>query len=156
MKKHPLQGLYDWVMTTARKVIYGTDAADHQRFDVLVKKLKSAGGDIGDVIGQTAAVVISNIQGAAQKKGQPVPVQVLFQAGREIVAEIILIAQKAGVIPPGKQTAIEQQAIAAGLKAYQKGQAAPQQPAPQAATAQPPAAPQAPVQPPPQPAGAPT
>lgn len=150
-----MQALYDKVMITARKVIYGTSPQDDQRFEVLVQKLKGAKGEIGDVIGQTVAVILTNVGGAAQKQGMPVPPQVLFAAGRELVAEIIHIAQSAKILPPGKQTAIEQQAIRAGIQAYQRGQQppkarppAPQQAAPQGAAPAPAATPpQPPMQP---------
>jgi hypothetical protein len=134
------QQMYDLVMVNARKVIYGTEPNDNQRFEVLVQKLKAAQGEVGDAIGQTAALILTNVSGALAKKGMTVPPEILYAAGRELVAELIVIAQSAKVIPPGKQTAIEQQALQAGLKAYQKAQQPPQ------------AGPQgAPVSPPPQP-----
>lgn len=143
-----MQAVYDTVMITARKIIYGTSPQDDQRFQVLVQKLKGAKGEIGDVIGQTVAVILTNVSGALQKSGRPVPPQVLFAAGRELVAEVIQIAQSAKILPPGKQTAIEQQAINAGIQAYQKGQQQPAQPAPQAAAqAAQPAPPPQPPQP---------
>lgn len=127
-----MQAVYDTVMVTARQVIYGKTPEDNQRFQVLLQKLKGAKGEIGDVIGQTVAVILANVGGALQKAGKPVPPPVLFAAGRELVAEIIEIAQSAKILPPGKQTAIEQQAITAGVQAYQKGQQPPQQPPAQA------------------------
>jgi hypothetical protein len=140
----PMQKLYDLTMVAARKLIYGNNQQDGQRFDLIVKRLEQSRADIGEAIGTTVATILFNVRGGLAKQLQTqVPDPVLFAAGRELVTELIAIAQAKGIMPQGKQTAIEQQAIESGIKAYRVAIAPPKPGQP----AQPPQ-PVAPMQPP--------
>lgn len=149
-----MQKQYDYVMMTARKVLYGDPKTpnDDTRFKMVLERLAQAKDNLSEAIGGITAVVLTNIAGAAKKQGRTIPTPVLFHAGREIIADLIEIAVAAKITTQDQAGPLTQQSVMAALKAYKAGNAAPQPGQAQAAPPAPaqPAAPMAPPAAPPQ------
>jgi hypothetical protein len=113
------QKMYDGVMVAARKVLFG-DAEDDTRFKMVLQRLAAAkqGNELPQAIGSMAAVVMANIQGAAEKKGREIPGDVLFHAGDEVVDDIINIAVAGKLIDERQRMDVKPQALFEGLKAF--------------------------------------
>ena len=84
------QDAYDRFVGRAMQFIYG-DAFDR------VLKMLQAGDDPIDGLAVTAASIVSRVQDAAEQAGQKLSGDILLHGGAEIVADLAMIATKAGI-----------------------------------------------------------
>lgn len=156
------QVIYDNVMIAARKNIFG-DAKDDSRFKIVLQRLTGAKDDLAETVGNIAATTLYNVSGAAQKAGKQIPNDILLHAGDELVSDLIVVAQDAGLLKVKDKAELEafhKTALMAGAKLFGQAQlkqrakpAAPPAGAPAQPAAPAPAPGAPPAQPPPPPAG---
>jgi len=141
------QGQYDAVMLAARGQIFGDPTKpDETPFKMVLQKLAAGKTEIANTIGDTAAKVMTSVNGAFQEKGRAIPGDVLLHAGQELVQDLVQVAAAAKLIPEGAAPQVVKQAIFAGLKTF--GEAQIKTKSPQAAPAAPAALPSALTPPP--------
>lgn len=109
------QEIYDTVVVTAHAYLYSPGSAK-----MVVDKLKTQSKEksLGFAIGHTCAMILLSIKGARAKQGmEPISADVMFAAGQEVLAEIMTIADKAGL---AKEDDVELFKVAAfeAAKAY--------------------------------------
>ncbi|MGZ5581795.1 MAG: hypothetical protein ACXWG8_00325 [Usitatibacter sp.] len=123
------QQQYDTVVVAALSFLYADGATK-----MVVQKLKDESqgpGGLAKAIGHTCAMILISVKRALAQKGKQVPPDVMFGAGKEVIAEIITIAEKAGLAKQGDEQLLKTSAFEA-VKAYgdaelQSGELGPQQ-----------------------------
>lgn len=89
------QELYDVVVVTAQAYLYSPGATK-----MVVEKIKSMEPEKGlpYAIGHTCAMILLSLKGAREKqKMPPIPGDVMYAAGAEVIAELLVIADRAGL-----------------------------------------------------------
>ena len=85
------QGIYDQFVNNAFSVIY-----DEKSLPSIIESLKGDGNPV-EGLANTAVGVVTRVQDSAEKAGQTLPPEVVFQAGVEILEDLADLAEKAGV-----------------------------------------------------------
>lgn len=94
------QDQYNKVMTIALAMLHG-DQASHAN---VVQRLKAAqGGNLAQELGHMAAMILKSAQGNAEQNGVTVASNVLYNAGLEVVAELVDIAKAMGLVKDDKE-----------------------------------------------------
>jgi hypothetical protein len=108
------QALYDKVMQAALTQLYGDDTT-HQG---IVTALKGDPKNLAQTVGHIAAMMLRSIVGNAKKSGVEIPEDVVFNAGLEVVAEIVTIAEAMKLVDEAGGQKLFQDAIMYGTKSY--------------------------------------
>lgn len=124
------QQQYDLVVVAALGIVYAKGAPQ-----MIVSKLKSfaqQGPDgIASGIGNTTAMVLISVKTAFQKQGRAIPPDVMFGAGKEVVAAILEIAATAGLCKANDPDVLKKAAFSAvhdyGTWELKTGQLGPQE-----------------------------
>ena len=85
------QQLYDQIVDNAYQIIY-----DPKTTDNLLSRITQSGNPI-EGLASVAFMVVSTLEESAKKAGQPIPQDVLFHAGTEILEELADLALEEGV-----------------------------------------------------------
>ena len=85
------QAMYDEFVDNAFSVIY-----DEKSLPQIIESLKGDGDPV-EGLANTAVSVIARVQDSAEQAGQPLPPDVVFNAGVEILENLADLAGKAGV-----------------------------------------------------------
>ena len=85
------QAQYDQFVDNAFSVIY-----DDKSLPQIIESLKGDGNPV-DGLANTAVAVVVRVQDSAEKAGQALPPDVVFNAGTEILEDLAELAAKAGV-----------------------------------------------------------
>ena len=85
------QQIYDEFVDNAFSVIY-----DDKSLPQIIESLKGDGDPV-EGLANTAVSVIARVQDSAEQAGQPLPPDVVFNAGVEILENLADLAEKAGV-----------------------------------------------------------
>jgi hypothetical protein len=89
------QKQYDNVVVAALSFIYSNGATK-----MVVQKLTDESkppGSIQKAIGHTTAMILLSVNGSIEKRGGQVSKDVIFAAGQEVIAELLTIAENAGL-----------------------------------------------------------
>jgi hypothetical protein len=88
------QKMYDTFTVACLSQMYDPDAAK-----MIVEKLKNEGPDhLPFAIGHTAAMIALSVVRAAKQQGQDIPNDIVLEGGKEVVAELINIAERAKLV----------------------------------------------------------
>jgi hypothetical protein len=123
------QEQYDTIVVAALSFLYADGATK-----MVVQKLKdeaSGNGGLAQAIGHTCAMILRSIKRALAQQNKQVPPDIMFHAGAEVIAEIITIAEHAGLAKEGDEALLRDAAFRA-VKTYgdielQTGELGPQQ-----------------------------
>lgn len=107
------QKQYDTVVGKAMELLY-----DEERLGYLVDKLKGGAKNISKEIGHSAAMTLSTIDQTVKEQGQQIPEEILFNAGEEIVSQIVDIAVAAGIVSPEQEQDVAEAALYEGLRVW--------------------------------------
>lgn len=107
------QEQYDTVVGKAMELLY-----DEDRIKLLVDKLKAGAQNISKEIGHSAAMTLSTIDQTVIEQGQEIPEDILFNAGAEIVSQIVDIAVAAGIVSEEQQQDVAEAALYEGLRIW--------------------------------------
>lgn len=88
------QKQYDELMGTFYGLIHSGDTKAK-----VIEQLKSAGPDIGRVIGEMSMAMFSATEGQIEKKGGSIPDSVRMEAGQDLVTELVQMAVLLKVVP---------------------------------------------------------
>lgn len=111
------QEMYDVLVVTALTYLFMPGATD-MVVEKLERQSKEEGG-IAFAIGHTVAMVLLAVKGAREKQGEPeIPGDIVVEAGREILAEVLNIAEKAGLIESIEDPELFKMAAFEAAKAY--------------------------------------
>jgi hypothetical protein len=107
------QEQYDMVMTAALSMIYGD-----QSLPTVVEKLASDKEELGKAIGHTAAMILMSIKGGVERQGREVSGDILFNAGQEVVSELIEVAISSKLMDESQTDQILEQALTEGMRVF--------------------------------------
>lgn len=85
------QAIYDKVVNNAYSLIY--DKATLPQ----IKKSLAGGGDPVEGLANTTAMVMMRLEDSAKEANAPIPPDVLFHAGKEVLEDLVNLAEKAGI-----------------------------------------------------------
>ncbi len=85
------QRIYDAFVNNAFSAIY-----DEKSLPSIIESLKGDGNPV-EGLANTAVGVVVRVQDSAEQAGQALPDEVVFQAGAEILEDLVELAEKAGV-----------------------------------------------------------
>jgi hypothetical protein len=107
------QHQYDTVVYKAMEMLYSDE-----RMPALLEKLKAGAKNISKEIGHTAAMVLTSLEQTVAQNDQEIPEEILFNAGGEIVSQIVDIAVAAKIVSPEQEQDVAEAAFYEGLRIY--------------------------------------
>lgn len=107
------QKVYDATVTAALGMIYSKDG-----FATVIKKLGGFADRVPFGIGHTAAMIMSSTKKSVEQGGGQIPDDVMFAAAQEVVGDLVTIARGVGLVKPGDEQKVGEQAFYEGMKVY--------------------------------------
>jgi hypothetical protein len=107
------QHQYDTVVYKAMEMLYSDD-----NIPIIMEKLKGGAKNISAEIGHSAAMVLTSIEQTVAQNDQQIPEDNLFNAGQEIVSQIVDIAVAAKVVSEEQSQDVAEAAFYEGLRIY--------------------------------------
>jgi len=119
------QAMYDQFTTACMAMIY----KDEKTLGLVLQKLQTVaeshkptqGGEVGGIgyaIGHTAAMILISVDGAIEQQGAEVPSDIIFNAGKEIVAELVEVSISAKLAQVTQRDELFKQGMIAGAKVF--------------------------------------
>lgn len=107
------QRLYERIVLAGMQTIYGEGGIDG-----IAARLRESKDNLPAAIGQlTANVLLSVARKVKEQRGEADP-EMLMQAGKELLAEIVEVAETIGALPPEQVDQVASQAAMEAVKAY--------------------------------------
>ena len=107
------QHQYDTVVCKAMEILY-----DDNRIQMVLEKLKGGAQNISKEIGHTAAMVLTSLEQTVAQDDQEISEEILFNAGGEIVSQLVDIAVAAGIVSKEQEQDVAEAAFYEGLRLY--------------------------------------
>lgn len=107
------QQLYDAVVYKAMQFMYAEDM-----IVPLLEKLKGGAQNISKEIGHTAAMIMTSIVQTFDDDGQEIEGEILFNAGGEVVSQLVDIAVAGKIVAPEQEQDVAEAALYEGLRIW--------------------------------------
>lgn len=107
------QAQFDKVLTAAYKLMYSK-----QGFPILLKKLQEDPSDVAYNYGHTLAMLMLSIQNAARAKGNAFDPGIIFEAGLEVLQDLMKIGASSGMVRQEFSEKVATRALFVALKVY--------------------------------------
>jgi antitoxin component of RelBE/YafQ-DinJ toxin-antitoxin module len=107
------QQQYDTIVYKAMEMLYSDD-----RIVPMLEKLKAGANNISKEIGHTAAMVMTSLVQTVAQSDQEIPEEILYNAGQEVVSQIVDIATAAGIVSEEQSQDVAEAALYEGLRIW--------------------------------------
>lgn len=107
------QAQFEKIVTAAYKLMYSKTG-----FAVLLKKLQEDRTDVAYNYGHTLAMIMLSIQNAARAKGNSFDPAIIFEAGLEVLQDLMKIGDSSGMIRKEFSDKVATRALFVALKVY--------------------------------------